>query len=92
VTSIFIDKRAFQRVQAVFLVAQGRTITEVAEIAGVSQQTIYNWGDRKKAGEIYIRTACLGSDYNEIAKVAPMSQVVGGKGDGRGRSYIIDLP
>ncbi len=37
------DKRIFQRLQAVFLVAEGRTIIEVAEIAGVSQQTIYNW-------------------------------------------------
>ncbi len=40
------DKRTFQRVQAVLLVAQGRTIYEVAEIAGVSQQTIYNWLSR----------------------------------------------
>lgn len=37
------DKRTFQRVQAVLLVAQGRMITEVAEIAGVSVQTVYNW-------------------------------------------------
>lgn len=37
------DKRTFQRVQAVLLVAQGRAITEVAEIAGVSIQTVYNW-------------------------------------------------
>jgi len=40
------DKRTFQRVQAVLLVAQGRTPTEVAEIAGVSQQTVYNWVSR----------------------------------------------
>ena len=40
------DKRTFQRVQAVLLVAEGRTIKEVAEIAGVSQQTIYNWLSR----------------------------------------------
>lgn len=37
------DKRTFQRVQAVLLVAQGRTTKEVAEIAGVSLQTVYNW-------------------------------------------------
>lgn len=37
------DKRTFQRVQAVLLVAQGRAITEVAQIAGVSIQTLYNW-------------------------------------------------
>ena len=37
------DKRTFQRVQAVLLVAQGRTINEVAEIAGVTGQTVYNW-------------------------------------------------
>ncbi|HKX29486.1 MAG TPA: helix-turn-helix domain-containing protein [Blastocatellia bacterium] len=36
------DKRTFQRVQAVLLVTQGRMIKEVAEIAGVSQQTVYN--------------------------------------------------
>lgn len=40
------DKRTFQRVQAVLLVAEGRTIKEVAEIAGVSQQTLYNWLSR----------------------------------------------
>jgi putative transposase len=38
-----VDKRAFQRVQAVLLVAQGRTISEVAEISGVSAKTVYNW-------------------------------------------------
>jgi transposase len=38
-----IDKRAFQRVQAVLLVAQGRAVSEVAEISGVSARTIYNW-------------------------------------------------
>jgi transposase len=37
------DKRTFQRVQAVLLIAQGRAINEVAEIAGVSLQTVYNW-------------------------------------------------
>ncbi len=37
------DKRTFQRVQAVLLVAQGRAVSEVAEIAGVSVQTVYNW-------------------------------------------------
>lgn len=37
------DKRTFQRVQAVLLVAQGRPINEVSEIAGVTVQTIYNW-------------------------------------------------
>jgi transposase len=40
------DKRTFQRVQAVLLVAEGRTIKDVAEIAGVSQQTLYNWLSR----------------------------------------------
>lgn len=38
-----IDKRVFQRVQAVLLVAQGRAISEVAGISGVSVQTVYNW-------------------------------------------------
>jgi transposase len=37
------DKRPFQRVQAVLLVAQGRAINEVAPLAGVSGQTVYNW-------------------------------------------------
>lgn len=37
------DKRTFQRGQAVLLVAQGRTINEVAEIASVTVQTVYNW-------------------------------------------------
>jgi transposase len=38
-----VDKRTFQRVQAVLLVAQGRAIPEVALIAGVSLQAVYNW-------------------------------------------------
>jgi transposase len=37
------DKRTFQRVQAVLLVAQGRALPEVALIAGVSLQAVYNW-------------------------------------------------
>lgn len=40
------DKRTFQRVQAVLLAAQGRALTEVASIAGVSLQTVYNWVTR----------------------------------------------
>lgn len=38
-----VDKRTFQRVQAVLLVAQGRALPEVALIAGVSLQAVYNW-------------------------------------------------
>jgi transposase len=38
-----VDKRTFQRVQAVRLVAQGRALPEVASIAGVSLQAVYNW-------------------------------------------------
>lgn len=37
------DKRTFQRIQAVMLVAQGRAIAEVANIVCVSLQTVYNW-------------------------------------------------
>src|SRR5262245_30168751 len=37
------DARLFQRVQAVLWVAQGDTVSEVAELTGVSEQTIYNW-------------------------------------------------
>ena len=37
------DKRTFQRLQAVLLVAQGRSINEVASIVGVRVQTVYNW-------------------------------------------------
>jgi transposase len=37
------DRRTFQRVQAVLLVARGHPISEVAEVAGVSTQTVYNW-------------------------------------------------
>jgi transposase len=40
------DKRMFQRVQAVLLVAQGRALPEVALIAGVSLQTVYTWVTR----------------------------------------------
>jgi transposase len=38
-----VDKRTFQRVQAILLVAQERALPEVARIAGVSLQTVYNW-------------------------------------------------
>jgi transposase len=41
-----VDKRTFQRVQAVLLVVQGRPITEVALIAGVSLQAVYTWVPR----------------------------------------------
>lgn len=37
------DKHTFQRGQAVLLVAQGRAINEVASVAGMSLQTVYNW-------------------------------------------------
>ena len=37
------DKRLFQRVQAVLLVAQTCAVSEVADISGVSAQTVYNW-------------------------------------------------
>lgn len=40
------DARLFQRVQAVLWVAQGDTIREVAELTGVSVQTVYNWLQR----------------------------------------------
>jgi transposase len=40
------DARLFQRVQAVLGVAQGDPISEVAELTGVSGQTIYNWLQR----------------------------------------------
>jgi transposase len=40
------DARLFQRVQAVLWVAQGATVSEVAELTGVSEQTVYNWLQR----------------------------------------------
>jgi transposase len=43
------DARLFQRVQAVLWVAQGDTISEVAELTGVSGQTVYNWLQRSLA-------------------------------------------
>jgi transposase len=33
-------------VQAVLWVAQGATVSEVAELTGVSEQTVYNWLQR----------------------------------------------
>jgi transposase len=41
-----VDKRPFQRVQAVLLVAQGWALPEVARIAGVSLQAVYTWVTR----------------------------------------------
>src|SRR5438874_9845281 len=43
------DAHLFQRVQAVLWVAQGDTISEVAELTGVSEQTVYNWLQRSLA-------------------------------------------
>ncbi len=40
------DARLFQRVQAVLWVAQGDPVSEVAELTGVSEQTVYNWLQR----------------------------------------------
>jgi transposase len=40
------DARLFQRVQAVLWAAQGATVSEVAELTGVSEQTVYNWLQR----------------------------------------------
>lgn len=40
------DSHTSQRVQAVWLVARGRAINEVATVAGVSGQTVYNWVTR----------------------------------------------
>lgn len=40
------DARLFQRVQAVLWVAQGDTVSEVAALTGVSEQTVYNWLQR----------------------------------------------
>jgi transposase len=40
------DARLFQRVQAVLWVAQGDTISEVAELMSVRGQTVYNWLQR----------------------------------------------
>jgi transposase len=37
------DARTYQRVQAVLLVAQGRAVAEVAEIAGVRPWAVYDW-------------------------------------------------
>lgn len=41
-----VSKPLFQRVQAVLLVAQGRSVREVAGISGVSVQTVYTWVKR----------------------------------------------
>src|SRR5690349_16057190 len=40
------DARLFQRIQAVLWVAQGETVSEAAELTGVSEQTVYNWLQR----------------------------------------------
>ena len=40
------DARLFQRVQAVLWVAQGATVSEVAELTDVREQTVYNWLQR----------------------------------------------
>lgn len=37
------EVRTYKRLQAVFLVATGRAVKDVAQIVGVSFQTIYNW-------------------------------------------------
>jgi len=37
------EVRTYQRLQAVFLVARGREVKDVAQIVGASCQTLYNW-------------------------------------------------
>lgn len=37
------EVRTYRRIQAVLLVAQGRTVPEVAEIAGVRPWAVYDW-------------------------------------------------
>jgi transposase len=37
------DKRVYQRVQGVLLVALGRGVSEVAEVSGVSEKAVYGW-------------------------------------------------
>jgi transposase len=37
------DARDFRRLQAVFLIAQGRSISEVAQIACASKRCVYQW-------------------------------------------------
>jgi transposase len=45
-----VDARLFQRVQAVLWVAQGATVSEVAELTNACAQTVYNWLQRYLAG------------------------------------------
>jgi transposase len=40
------DARDFRRLQAVLLVAQGRSIAEVAHITGASERSVYGWRRR----------------------------------------------
>lgn len=44
------DARDFRRLQAVLLVAQGRSIAEVAQITCVSQRSVYGWLRRYLGG------------------------------------------
>ena len=37
------DAKEFQRAQALLLVDEGTSATEVAELLRVSRQTVYNW-------------------------------------------------
>lgn len=37
------DKRTFQRLRALYLIATGYPISDVARIIGVSRQSLYNW-------------------------------------------------
>jgi transposase len=40
------DAHTYRRLQAVLLVARGRSIGEVAQIAGVSPRSVYHWVER----------------------------------------------
>ena len=62
------DARLFQRVQAVLWIAQGATVSEVAELTGVSGQTIYNWLQAEEPPALQARTR------TRLAEIADVSR------------------
>jgi transposase len=51
--------RAQLRAQAVVMISQGATVEEVAELFGVSRQTVYNWVNRFRNGGGQDLASCL---------------------------------
>jgi hypothetical protein len=72
-----VDKRRFQRVPAVLLVAPGRALPDVALSAGVSLQAVYHWVTRYLAAhQPSARQDALRSGRPRTAPLIPSARIL----------------